>query len=838
MRKTLLFAAMLIASVFTAKSQLTLSGSVETVPRTDWAADEVTYDMERVATALGFLDAAALDDALWDFVTGASTEIQVYNISKNGNETSTNTGNAAYYWHWSTQISEWYLVTKGCFWLDSNNEEVGWTTPAMMWTHVNWNSADNALLIGMGQNGYYNNGSGLPAGEYTATTKLVHGSSYVTLYSTLIVKAPDGLPFEPVTEIDQLDIVSEQKIEVEQPVMLDWATTADQNPAWSVDAKELLKALPEFDLALINSNMAKVYWCRDWDAVADELSNTLSNQHDANAHGFWMKHTVDGETGETTDYCVPNGWTGSEDFFTENIVFNPEDSTFTGDSGQNPYRNFKGGEHFWADFYFVLGEKAIHVEFHFNVKKDKEYTFDEMEKVGERTITWVQEPRTDTSGLKKWIPDYDEILALLGCNENGVRFKLLQPDRTIVSETNTGNNGFWIDEAGYGISPTGEQLAFYVDYTQDLMALSVGQYPNLATAGDEFTATLMLCHEEKYYQINVILSIQDQTKASTEDYHEVAQYTYTLRTLIDATWDCTEHQTPGLDMEAIEEVLGTSDFVVYAHPGDTWTTGYTCTPYPGFWFTPEGEVVWWNGGAYIGMVFERNYLLTFKNPNQEVSVGDTFTHSMYLVNEVTGAYVTLTVRMTYVDEIVNYENVGEAAVTINVDPTIDYGWGNTLFDATAMYAALGTDEDDFFHGSVKALVNMGDDNYVSFDTDIMTCEYFFDADGKGLEGDGSEASFQIDYELDELNVINILANVYDFDAEDTSGQERTTTLCFQKQAKRYFLTVRVFYGEEDAIEAVGADSRHAADTYTLAGQRVGAPVRGLYIIDGKKTLVK
>ena len=120
----------------------------------------------------------------------------------------------------------------------------------------------------------------------------------------------------------------------------------------------------------------------------------------------------------------------------------------------------------------------------------------------------------------------------------------------------------------------------------------------------------------------------------------------------------------------------------------------------------------------------------------------------------------------------------------------------------------------------------------------MTCEYFFDADGKGLEGDGSEASFQIDYELDELNVINILANVYDFDAEDTSGQERTTTLCFQKQAKRYFLTVRVFYGEEDAIEAVGADSRHAADTYTLAGQRVGAPVRGLYIIDGKKTLVK
>ena len=835
MRKTLLFAAMLIASVFTAKAQLTLSGSVETVPRTDWTADEVAYDMERVATGLGFLDAAALDDALWDFVIGASTEIQVYNISKNGNETSTNTGNAANYWHWSTQISDWYLVTKGCFWLDSNGEEVGWTTPAMMWTHVNWSSADNALLIGMGQNGYYNNGSGLPAGEYTATTKLVHGTSYVTLYSTLIVKTPDALPYEPVTEIDQLDIVSEQKIEVEQPIMTDWATTSDQNPAWSVDAKALLEALPEFNLDLINSNMAKVYWCRDWDAVADELSNTLSNQHDANAHGFWMKHTIDGETGEATDYCVPSGWTGNEDFFTENITFHPEDSTFTGDSGQNPYRNFKGGEHFWTDFYFVIGEKAIHVEFHFNVQKDEEYPFDEMEKMGERTITWVQEPRSDTSGLKKWIPNYDEILELLGCNENAIRFKLLQPDQTIASDTNTGNNGFWVDAAGYKATDV-DKMAFYVDYTTDLMALSVGQYPDVSIAGDEYLATIMLCNKEKYYQINVILDIEDLTKASTEDYYEVASYTYKMRTLIDGSWDCTEKYTEPLDMDVVEEQLGSSDFVVYAKMGDTWSTGYTCTPYPGFWFTPEGEVVWWNQGAYIGMCYERNYIMCFKNPQQEVSVGDSFTHNMYLVNEVTGAYVTLTVQVTYVDEIVDYEDVGEETVTVNVDPSIDEGWASELLDGTTMFEALGITADDFWNGNVKVMAKKGDLYEAVNEPGLY--EYFFDADGNVVAADGSEFNFQIAFEAGENNDINVVACASDFVAGDTTGQEHSTTFCIMKGSKRYFLTVRLFYGLEDSIEGITVNGKNRSNIYTLAGQRVNAPVRGLYIIDGKKVLVK
>ena len=828
MRKILLLSAMLIASVFTAKAQLELSGSVTTNPRTDWTPDEYAYDMSQVATYLGYEDVAEFDAALWAFVKGESTEIDMWNISKNGNEVNTQRDNSATCWIWDPVAGDWYNNYRGCFWLDLDGEESGWYAPAAFWTQVTWDAENNALYHGIGQNGYKQT----EPGQFLARTKITRGTTYVVLNTLLIIEKPAELPFEQISLLDQLTIVADAKVEVTQPIMLDWG----ENPAWSVNAGELITAVEEFDLALINSNMNDVFWCRGWDTAADDFSNQLSNLHEANGYGFWMKHTVDTETGLDTEYCVPDNWTGAQDFFTENIVFHPEDSTITGAAGQNPNRRFKGGEHFYTDYYVVLGDKALHIEFHFNVEKDVEYAIEDMTKVGERTITWVQEPRTNTAGLKKWIPNYAEILELLGCNEAGVRFKLLQPDNTMESVTNTGNNGFWIDEAGYKTTPAEDKLAFYVDYTDDLMALSVGQYPSVAVPGDELTATIILCNKEKYYQINVILAIEDLTKADPADYHEVAKYTYSLRSLIDGTWNVTEHQTEPLDMDVVEEQLGTSDFVVYAKVGDTWTTGYTCTPYPGFWFTIDNQVAGW-GDSYTGFCYERNYVLAFKNPqqNENITAGDSYTNSMYLVNEVTGAYVTLTMQVTYVDEIVDYVTVGEDQFTIDVNPYVDGGYATVEYDATAMFEALGVTAEDLWNGDVKVMAKNGD--LYEEVNEPGFYEYFFDAEGNVVPADGSIYSFQTVFEQGEGNNINATGCITDLDPDDLSGQERSTTFCIQKKTKRFFLTVRLFYGEFDSIEGIVANAKQKS-IFNLQGQRVNAPVRGLYIIDGRKVFVK
>ena len=153
MRKILLLSAMLIASVFTAKAQLELSGSVTTNPRTDWTADEYAYDMSQVATYLGYEDVAAFEADLWAFVRGESTEIDMWNISHNGTETNTQRDNSATAWFWDPAVGDWVSYSKGCFWLDLDGEESGWYAPAAFWTQVTWDAENNALYHGIGQNG-------------------------------------------------------------------------------------------------------------------------------------------------------------------------------------------------------------------------------------------------------------------------------------------------------------------------------------------------------------------------------------------------------------------------------------------------------------------------------------------------------------------------------------------------------------------------------------------------------------------------------------------------------------------------------------------------------------
>ena len=101
MRKTLLLATLLVASVFTAKAQITLSSSVETEPH-GWDADNVYYDMSQVATSLGYADAAALGADLLAYVRNEPSDITILNVSKSGTETAEQTNvdnNFANYWH-------------------------------------------------------------------------------------------------------------------------------------------------------------------------------------------------------------------------------------------------------------------------------------------------------------------------------------------------------------------------------------------------------------------------------------------------------------------------------------------------------------------------------------------------------------------------------------------------------------------------------------------------------------------------------------------------------------------------------------------------------------------
>ena len=818
MKQKLLFAMLFIASALGMRAQTEFSGSVEAFPNTSWTPAYVSYDLSEVAAALGYEDAAAMAADLDAAFNGEAHTLKVENLDNNGVLKERDGITDAYY----------SRGTFGCFWLNADCEPVFYGDDNVFWTQIDWDLDEGELYVGIGQMAYLNGNTGCAPGDYTATDVLTRGSNTVTLVSTLKVVLPPDMP-DPVTKIADLEIVDEAVVEVTQPVMNAWG----ENPYWSVDASKFIEATGANE-GTVASNILKILNVRKWDGESDMMSDELFNGAFTANSGYWMLQSMSEDEGSTekTDYCVMGNY-GSSDFFIEYVTYNADAKEFYGWAGQMIQR-FSGGEHFYTDIYFVYGNKALKVEFHFNVEKEADVALADMERVGGTSITWHQEPRTDYTGLKKWIPNLDEVCDLLGCNAADIKLKCVQSDLTLVSDYTTSNPpGFWIGSNGNVISDTEGVKCFYVEYAADKGAFTVGQNPGLFEDGDFFNADLLLCNKEKYYEVEVGLSIDVYEKVLPEsDAQEVASYSFDLQTLIDNTWDVTQQTTETLDMEAVATLIGTEDYVVYAQHDGTWTTGYTCTPYPGFWFTPEGAVVGWSD-AKIGMVFENNYIQAFKNPNAEVSVGDVFQHRIYLVNEKTGAYVTLNVNVTVVDKVVTYSTVGEADVAVEVKDSTSEGDGEMAFDLKTILNKFGADFDSFLE-SGYILPRINATQFAAPTQRYMEDGIMYDATGNLLSPDAEDYGIKIFVDMFDETTASLVVDTKSVDLSTAYS----TDLMFQYESFRYILHVTLQGDEADGIAAFSLQPQSQGAVYNLGGQRVEAPTSGINIIGGKKVLVK
>lgn len=198
---------------------------------------------------------------------------------------------------------------------------------------------------------------------------------------------------DPVTEIAKLDIVETAKVEVSQPVMKDWG----ENPLWTVDASKLLEAAGVEPSAFTAAARAMLF-AQVWDANAERVAEEVSGEYTANGAGFWFAPATVEDAGSgdlvLTEECYRGSY-GSSNFFIENVGYDAEENQFYGWAGQM-VKKFTGGEHMFTNFYFIYGDKAIKVDFHFNVEEEKDIDVADMVKVGgSEAMTWVQEPRAD-----------------------------------------------------------------------------------------------------------------------------------------------------------------------------------------------------------------------------------------------------------------------------------------------------------------------------------------------------------------------------------------------------------------------------------------------------------
>jgi hypothetical protein len=372
-------------------------------------------------------------------------------------------------------------------------------------------------------------------------------------------------------------------------------------------------------------------------------------------------------------------------------------------------------------------------------------------------------------------------------------------------------------------------------------SFTIGQMPNVLVPGDKLSATLWLCNEDKYYEVIVNLNVEDLIKAAPEEYQEVDSYTFNFQGLVDGSWDLTQNYSDALDMADVMEKLGTEDIAVYAWSDGEWTKDYTCTPYPGFWFTPEGDVTGW-GSAKVGMIFERDHIQMFKNPSKhaenpeaDVTVGDQLQHSIYLVNEFTGAYVKLTANVEFVDKIINYQNMGDMTVTITMN---EEGGGVEEFDGEKVLKMIGLTLSTFEeNGSVMPRTAEG--QYAPLGQYSINNEIMFDARGNALPDDAEYCAFMLLFEMDEIVGCRVYASADPVDGMvlPADGIYYKTDVIFQNEGYRYFVHVQLKFEEPDKIDAVEV-SEPASGTYDLNGLPVENPSDGIYVIDGKKVYVK
>ncbi|MBR4040731.1 MAG: DUF4859 domain-containing protein, partial [Bacteroidaceae bacterium] len=285
----------------------------------------------------------------------------------------------------------------------------------------------------------------------------------------------------------------------------------------------------------------------------------------------------------------------------------------------------------------------------------------------------------------------------------------------------------------------------------------------------------------------------------------------------------------------IYNLIGTTEPVLYAlnvdsiaaQTGEKYTKTYTMGEKPGFWLDQEGHKADW-GSAPWGITglnsTADNFIIQCIQMDGYGVVGDVYTGQFFLVNEENQKMLTINLTYQIVETIVQAEIVGEEWINLPVsmdDASVDY-------DLTKVATAFGLESvDALFEGYyVKGL--KADGTYTE-GLDAINSGIIFNISGGADTYGDIGVGFSEDYKQ-----IWTYSNV---DIEAPFKAE--ATFCFEIDSKRYIIHATLLDPESYAagIEGISADKKDGK-IYNLQGQEVVAPAKGIYIMNGKKFLVK
>lgn len=805
-----LFAAMMLFACIPASAQF--KATVEQYANTDHSTVAAEFKLTEIATALS-TDTATLVDALdawynYDEESGAEKPADMFFL-KSGEEL----------------IADYNTNARGGFWMTRDYKVGSYAVDAVFYEDIWWDNENNAdyFSINLGQFP-----DSLKAGAtLTPTFVLKHGDKQVTFDITYIVNPLPTMP-EAELEIAKLEIVGETEVTVDQTPSMSWkayvasVSLAGVAEKFGVDAEIFPTMIPN---QLYQAKIDLTYGLK-----VDSLIAITVNDG-------WGRVAMSLEGDTLTEVCSAN-YGSLEDlkaFYTNGWSFDAATDTLSCNMGQFPER-MVAGDQLYSYVYLVYGNKAFRIKYILNVIEDPnagKNNLEDMTKVGSSTFSLEQYPTTDYSTTYISL-NADSIATLLGCSTSDMVLQAIDNNGALSTNSTATKGGYWMTQGGI-ICGWGDNAYFFVEpnVQGDYSQLNFGQMPGNTAIGEEGHTMLYLTANGNYYELDITLKIVAKEIVGLESFENVATRNLTIQQeYITYEWS----KAASIPMEQIYSLIGTTEPVLYglvvdsvaATTGSKYTDDYTCTPFPGFWLNAEGRNDKWGSSTFTwGMSAAVEVSDEAYNINcmlDHGAIGDVYNGQFFLANLENQKMITINLTYQIVETLVEFEVVGEEWINLPVsmnDASVDY-------DLTKVATAFGLESvDALFEGYyVKGL--KADGTYTE-GLDAINSGVILNTSGAAVEYGDIGVGFSEDYkQIWTYSNVDIVAP---FKAE--------ATFCFEIDSKRYIIHATLLDPESYAagIEGISADKKDGK-IYNLQGQEVAVPAKGIYIMNGKKFLVK
>ena len=801
-----LFAAMMMLACIPASAQF--KATVEQYANSDYSQVAAEFKLTEIATALE-TDTATLAAALnawynYDEESGAEKPADMFFL-KSGDEL----------------VADYSTNAPGGFWMSSDYRNVGHGDEAAFYEDIWFDSAEDLFGIYLGQ---YPNAL-KDGATLTPTFVLKHGDKQVTFDITYIVNPLPTMP-EAELEIAKLEIIGETEV------------TVTQYPRTGYDA----------DVVKVSIAGVAESFGLDKEVFATMIPNQMYQAYTDDTYGMKVDSLLaigyyDGwvglafaENGDTlTEACAKSYSSADARFYTNAWSYNGENDTLTCNLGQSPEK-LVAGDNFYSYVYIVYGNKAFRIKYNLVIEAAPYVDPNDFVSIGTSTYVVEQVNLTDYSYSEIYIP-IDSIAELLGTTATALSFQATGPEGGFTSSSTANAGGYWMTQNGIVCSWNSGVFFVEPQASGDYSVLHVGQHAvNQLSVGDEAHTLMYLVNGTQYYTLDITLKIV-QREAVAQDFESVATRNYTVQA-IDANYTWSEiANSASIPFADIYNLIGTTDPVLYAlnvdsvaaQKGEKYTKDYTMGEKPGFWLNEEGRQAPW-GSAPWGITglnsTADNFIIQCIQMENMGVVGDVYTGQFFLVNEENNKMLTINLTYQIVETIVQAEIVGEEWINLPVsmdDASVDY-------DLTKVATAFGLE-------SVSALF---EGYYVKG----------LKADGtytEGLDAIGSGIIFNISGGADTYGDIGVgfsedYKQIWTYSNVDIEAPFKAeATFCFEIDSKRYIIHATLLdpesYEAAQGIAGINADKKDGK-IYNLQGQEVVAPAKGIYIMNGKKFLVK